>query len=80
MQRWIVILIWLCGPLTIGQLTGVRDASGQLAAIFGYNHQGVLSVISNAVGRVASALYDKEDRPGGSPTVRQHHGNGGHSG
>jgi YD repeat-containing protein len=63
MRRWIVILIWLCGPLTVEQLTGVRDASGQLAAIFGYNHQGVLSVISNAVGRVASALYDKEDRP-----------------
>ncbi len=45
----------------LGRVTNAVDGTGRGLRL-GYNHQGLLSSVSNAFGRVWSAAYDEHDR------------------
>jgi len=60
----------------LGQLTSVKDHSGNTVETYTYNNQGLLATVSNPIGQVKSIAYDIYDRPVtitpvGGPTVTQ---------
>jgi RHS repeat-associated protein len=46
----------------LGRVTRVADGAGK-ALTFGYNNQGLPTVVSNALGRLERIVYDAADRP-----------------